>query len=274
MLKIVFIILMLAVLSLGVFFFPVVLFIPFFMAAILLTLSICLFFQDIVFKKNPLSLGVSDLLLKILYFSLIFTICSMPPKSISSYIFYIAVVIAGLFEILFFRFKRQDIALENQPYKTPWRYVKSAISPRKLKNQEDISEKKLKYFKSIYHFKITFIISIVSFIITSVGVSICENENIKILNFICLAIIAIISIIQAILTLMLIKSLKISYVYKIIISIIAFSAPILVFSAHIYLIDSTIGALFAVLGYVFYTISFFTTYLTAIYYDLNSIETE
>ena len=138
MLKIIFIALMLTVLSLGVFLFPTILFIPCFMAAILLTLSICLFFQDVIFKKNPLLLGGFEILLRTLYFLLIFAICSILPKSISSYIFYITVVLLGLFDIILFRFKRQDVTLENQPYKSPWHYVKSAISPRKLKKQAGI----------------------------------------------------------------------------------------------------------------------------------------
>ena len=118
MLNIILIAIMLIVLSLGIFFFPMVLGLSCWFSMFLLGISIMYLFQDIVFKANSILLGIGDLLLKISYFSLTFAICFVQQKSFLSYVFYGAVVVVGLFDIFVLRVKRKDIFLDGENKKT------------------------------------------------------------------------------------------------------------------------------------------------------------
>ena len=276
MLNIIFVSVMLGVLSLGIFFLPSLLFLPCLFATLLLGISLMYFLQDIVFKANSALLSVADLLFKLSYFALVFAICRVPQKSVLSYAFYGAAVVVGLFDIFVLRFKRKDIFLERKNKETAYDFMKSAISPKKLKNQVGISDdpKKLEDCKGIYYTKTAFISSITAMILSVLANAICRPRSIEVLNFVCLAVIFVASVIAAAFQLVSIKSVKAPLGYKITVLIMAFSAPILAFCSEIYLAEIFVGAVLLMLSYVFFGVSLYIPTLTSLYYnkELDEIE--
>ena len=276
MLNIIFVVVMLIVLSLGVFFLPMVLFLPCLFATLLLGMSCMYFLQDIVFKVNSVLLGVVDFLLKISYFSLAFAICFIPPKSILSYVLYGAAVAVGLFDIFVLRFKRKDIFLEEENKKIAYGFMKCSISPRKLKNQSGFSDnfKKLECHKGDYYTKIAFISCIVAVASSTFMTGICRSRSVEWLNIVCLAVIFVISVISTVFQFISIKSVKSPLGYKIIVLVITFCAPIIAFCSEIYLTEIFVGAILLLLSYMFFAIILYVPALSSLYYNKQLAEIE
>lgn len=276
MLNIIFVVVMLIVLSLGVFFLPVVLFLPCLFATLLLGMSCMYFLQDIVFKVNSVLLGVVDFLLKISYFSLAFAICFIPPKSILSYVLYGAAVAVGLFDIFVLRFKRKDIFLEDENKKIAYGFMKTSISPKKLKNQSGFSDnfKKLECHKGDYYTKIAFISCIVAVASSTFMTGICRSRSVEWLNIVCLAVIFVISVISTVLQFISIKSVKSPLGYKIIVLVMTFCAPIIAFCSEIYLMEVFVGAILLMLSYMIFAIVLYVPALSSLYYNKQLAEIE
>ena len=276
MLNLILIAIMLIVLSLGVFFLPTALFLPCLSATLLLGMSFMYFFQDIVLKVNSVLLGVVDLLLKISYFSLAFAICFVPPKSILSYVFYGAVVVIGAFDIFVFRFKRKDIFLEGENKKIAYGFMKTSISPKKLKNQSGISDnpEKLECYKGDYYTKTAFIYCIVTVALSTFMTGICRSRSVEWLNIVCLSVIFVISVISTVFQFMSIKSVKAPLGYKIIVLVITFCAPIIAFCSEIYLTEIFVGAILLLLSYMFFAIILYVPALSSLYYNKKLAEIE
>ena len=276
MLSIVFTVLMLLLLTLGIFFLPMALFLPCLFATLLLGISVMYFFQDIVFKVNSVSLGVVDLLLKLSYFSFAFAICFVPPRSILSYVFYGAVVVIGAFDIFVFRFKRKDIFLEDENKKIAYGFLKTSISPKKLKNQSGFSDnfKKLECHKGDYYTKIAFISCIVAVASSTFMTGICRSRSVEWLNIVCLAVIFVISVISKVFQFISIKSVKSPLGYKIIVLVITFCAPIIAFCSEIYLTEIFVGAILLLLSYMFFVIILYVPALSSFYYNKQLAEIE
>lgn len=276
MLNIILIAIMLIVLSLGIFFFPMVLGLSCWFSMFLLGISIMYLFQDIVFKANSILLGIGDLLLKISYFSLTFAICFVQQKSFLSYVFYGAVFVVGLFDIFVLRVKRKDIFLDGENKKTAYDFLKYAISPKKLKNQSGISDdsKKLECYKGYYYTKVAFISNIIVIFVSVCLRSMCEPRSMEIFNFVCLAIIVVISVIATVFHFISIKALKAPLGYKISVLVIVFSPSILLFSGEVYFSDAFQGAILVMLGYMFFGISMNVPALSSLYYNKQLAEIE
>lgn len=276
MLNTILIAIMLILLTLGIFFLPTALFLPCLSSMLLLGISFMYFFQDIVFKVNSVLLGVVDLLLKISYFSLAFAICFVPPRSILSYVFYGAVVVIGAFDIFVFRFKRKDIFLEGENKKIAYGFMKTSISPKKLKNQSGIFDnpKKLECHKGDYYTKIAFISCIVAVASSTFMTGICRSRSVEWLNIVCLAMIFVISVISTVFQFMSIKPLKVSLGYKITVLFISFVSPILAFCSEIYLTEIFVGAILLLLSYMFFAIILYVPALSSLYYNKQLAEIE
>ena len=278
MLSIILTALMLIFLSLGVFFFSTVLFLPCLFATLLLGLSLMYFFQDIVFKVNSVLLGIADLLLKLSYFALVFAICFIPQKSILSYALYGAVVVVGLFDIFALRFKRKDIFLERENKEIAYGFMKHSVSPKKLKNQSGISDnlEKLECHKGYYYTKLAFIFNIIAMILCIFAVIICRPRSIQILNLVCIAVIFVVSVISAVFQFMSIKAVKAPVGYKITVLVMGFFAPILYFCSEIYLTEIFVGAILWMLGIMFFAIVLYVSALSSLYYNkrLDEIKKE
>ena len=276
MLNIIFVVVMLIVLSLGVFFLPMVLFLPCLFATLLLGMSCMYFLQDIVFKVNSVLLGVVDFLLKISYFSLAFAICFIPPKSILSYVLYGAAVAVGLFDMFILRFKRKDIFLEEKNKKIAYGFMKHSISPRKLKNQVGIFDdsKKFECCKGDYYTKIAFISSIVAMLLSTFMTAICRPRLNQVLNFICLAVIFAATVIATVFQFMAIKSVKAPLGYKIVVLVMTFCAPIIAFCSEIYLTEVFVGAILLMLSYMIFAIVLYVPALSSLYYNKQLAEIE
>ena len=276
MLNLILIAIMLIVLSLGIFFFPMVLGLSCWFSMFLLGISIMYLFQDIVFKANSILFGVGDLLLKISYFSLTFAICFVQQKSFLSYVFYGTVFVVGLFDIFVLRVKRKDIFLEGENKKIAYGFMKTSISPKKLKNQSGISDnpKKLECHKGDYYTKTAFIYCIVTVALSTFMTGICRSRSVEWLNIVCLSVIFVISVISTVFQFMSIKSVKAPLGYKIIVLVITFCAPIIAFCSEIYLTEIFVGVILLLLSYMFFAIILYVPALSSLYYNKKLAEIE